>query len=150
MRTLNRAIRLLMIEDNPGDVRLVREAFRESKRNVDIEAIGDGETAVTRLLAVGRGLEHSAPDLIILDLNIPRRNGFEVLTIIKESHVLHSIPVIILTSSSAQDDIIRAYDLHSNCYVTKPGDFNEFFSTITHLEKFWFDTVRIPHTKEVE
>jgi CheY-like chemotaxis protein len=139
-----RAIHILLVEDNPGDARLVEEAFRQAATHCRLSHVVNGVEAIDFLRRTGPHAQATRPDLILLDLNLPRKDGREVLAEIKADVTLRRIPVVVLTTSQAQDDILRAYDLNANCYVTKPGDFDEFMRTIRCLDEFWRTVARLP------
>jgi CheY-like chemotaxis protein len=132
------------VEDNPGDVRLTREALRDAKVMNNMMVANDGVQALTYLRQEGQYAEATRPDLILLDLNLPRMNGFEVLDAIKVDMKLKRIPVVILTTSQAEQDIVRSYDLHANAYVTKPVDLEQFIKVIKAIEDFWLEIVKLP------
>jgi two-component system, chemotaxis family, response regulator Rcp1 len=146
-RTNTRLIEILLVEDNPGDVRLTREALRDAKVRNNMMVAGDGIEALAYLRQEGQHVDAIRPDLILLDLNLPRMNGFEVLDVIKEDDALKHIPVVILTTSQAEQDIIRSYNLHANAYVTKPVDLDQFIKVIKAIEGFWLEIVCLPHRK---
>jgi len=137
-------IHILLVEDNPGDVRLTREALRGARVANDLQVVGDGEEAIEYLRQRGRYVNAHRPDIILLDLNLPRLDGREVLMDIKSDPDLAKIPIIVLTSSSAERDIQSAYELHANCYISKPVDFTEFIEAVRSLEGFWLRIVRLP------
>ncbi len=139
-----RPIEVLYVEDNPGDVRLTREALAQSKLQIRLATVGDGVEALAFLRREGRFADAPRPDLILLDLNLPRKNGRQVLAEIKADSALRRIPVVILTSSSAETDIVKSYDLHANCYITKPIDFDQFATVVKTVEHFWFTVVKLP------
>jgi len=139
-----RSIEILLVEDNPGDVRLTREAMKEGKINNCLNVVNDGEQAMAYLRREGRFADAKRPDLILLDLNLPRKDGREVLAEIKVDPELKSIPVVVLTTSSAEMDVQRAYNLHANCYITKPVDFNQFMSVVQQIDDFWVNLVTLP------
>jgi len=139
-----RAIHILLVEDNAGDARLVVEAFRQTSARCHFSHVVNGVEAVEFLRCSGAHTQAKRPDLILLDLNLPRKDGREVLAEIKSDATLRRIPVIILTTSQADDDILRAYDLNANCYVTKPADFDQFTSVIRCLNEFWLTVARLP------
>jgi two-component system, chemotaxis family, response regulator Rcp1 len=139
-----RPIDILLIEDNPGDVRLAREALRESQVPNTLHVIGDGETAMAYLRREGEHVDACRPDVILLDLNLPKRDGREVLADVKGSPELRRIPVVVLTTSQAEADILKSYDLHANCYIQKPIDFAQFVDVMRSIEDFWFTTVKLP------
>lgn len=146
MQTTNtRPIEILLVEDNAGDVRLTREALRDAKVRNNMMVASDGEEALEYLRQEGKHADAARPDLILLDLNLPRMNGFEVLDVIKEDPLLKRIPVVILTTSQAEQDIIRSYNLHANAYVTKPVDLDQFIKVIKSIEDFWLEIVKLPH-----
>jgi two-component system, chemotaxis family, response regulator Rcp1 len=139
-----RALEILLVEDNPGDVRLTREALKEGNFRSNLHVVTDGVQALEYLR---RGVGYAQvvrPDLILLDLNLPRKDGREVLETIKEDPELRSIPVVILTSSQAEQDIVRAYGLHANCYVSKPVELDRFIDVVKSTVKFWSSTVKLP------
>lgn len=141
----SRPVEILMVEDNPGDVRLTQEALRDGKvRNV-IHSVSDGVAALEFLRREGQYTNAPRPDVILLDLNLPRKDGREVLADIKADPNLLSIPVVILTSSAAEDDIAQSYSLHANAYVTKPVGLEEFIKIIKSIEGFWLEIVKLPN-----
>lgn len=137
-------INILLVEDNPADVRLTEEAFKEGGILNKLYVAKDGEEALSMLACNGSNSRIPRPDLILLDLNLPRKDGREVLEQIKDDESLKRIPVVILTTSNAQQDILKAYDLHANCYITKPVDLDQFFTVIKSIEDFWLTIVRLP------
>ena len=137
MYAQNRFHKVLLIEDNPGDVRLTQEAFKEIGSDVVLEVVMDGVEALRFLYREGEYAHKEKPDLILLDLNIPKRDGREVLQQIKNDSELEDIPVIILTTSNAEKDILKCYELKANCYLNKPLDFNKFFEIIQKIKNFW-------------
>ncbi|MCX5771743.1 MAG: response regulator [Candidatus Hydrogenedentes bacterium] len=139
-----RPIDILLVEDNPGDARLTVEALKEAKVSNGLYIVEDGIQAMEFLHKEGEYVDAPTPDLILLDLNLPRMSGQEVLAEIKEDPVLHSIPVIVLTTSQAEKDVLEAYDLHANCYVVKPVNFEQFLESIKHIKEFWFSVVKLP------
>ncbi len=139
-----RQAEFLLIEDNPGDVRLTREALRESKVRNNLNVVGDGEAALLYLKRQSPYTDAPRPDIILLDLNLPRKDGREVLAEIKGDPSLRRIPVVVITSSEAEQDILRTYDLHVNCYVTKPVDLDQFIKVVQSIESFWLTIVRLP------
>ncbi len=136
--------RILLVEDNAGDVRLTREALLEADVAVDLVAVPDGEQALEYLRGEGEHAGAPRPDLILLDLNLPRKDGREVLEEIKADPGLRSIPVVVLTSSESEKDILRAYELHANCYVSKPVDLGQFLDVVKAIEGFWVEIVKLP------
>jgi two-component system, chemotaxis family, response regulator Rcp1 len=139
-----RAIEILLVEDNPGDVRLIQEALREGKVWNNPHVVGDGEAALEFLFRKGAFTAAPRPDLVLLDLNLPKKDGREVLATVKAHPDLRRIPVVVLTSSKEEQDILRAYNLAANCYVTKPVEFDEFMKVIRMIEEFWLTIVALP------
>lgn len=139
-----RPVEILLVEDNPGDVRLTREALIESKVHNNLSVAPDGVEALAFLRRQGKYAGAVRPDLILLDLNLPKKDGREVLAEIKADGALKTIPVVILTTSNAEQDIVRSYDLHANCYITKPVDLDQFIKVVQSIEEFWFAIVRLP------
>jgi two-component system, chemotaxis family, response regulator Rcp1 len=137
-------IEILLVEDSPGDVRLTREALKEGKVRNNLHVVHDGEEALSSLRGEGEFLGAPRPDLILLDLNLPKKDGREVLEEIKTDAVLALIPAVVLTSSQAEEDICRAYSLHANCYVTKPVELEQFIAIVRSIESFWFTIVKLP------
>lgn len=140
----SRPITILLVEDNPGDVRLVQEIFQDRKIVKRLDIAEDGEQAMNYLHRRGDYKDAPKPDLILLDLNLPRKNGIEVLTEIKEDEDLRCTPVIILTASMAEEDIARAYSHYVNCYLTKPIDLIQFIRLVQQIKSFWLDIVELP------
>jgi len=141
---LAKQVEILLIEDNPGDVRLTQECLKRSKVANHLNIVEDGVEALHFLHREGEFSKAPRPHLILLDLNLPRKDGREILAEIKSDNDLKRIPVIVLTSSDADSDIVKAYDLHANCYITKPIIFEDFIRIITSIETFWLSTVRLP------
>lgn len=139
------SIEILMVEDNPGDVRLTKEALKAAKMLNTLHVVEDGEAALDYLYQRGQYSMASRPDLILLDLNLPKKDGREVLATIKADDTLKSIPVVVLTTSNAEVDILKAYKLNANCYVTKPVDFERFAEIVRTIEDFWLTVVTLPH-----
>ena len=144
METEGKPIEILLVEDNPGDVRLAQEAFKESKVRNALFVIEDGVEAMAFLRREGKYAQAPRPDLILLDLNLPRKDGREVLAEIKADDDLKRIPVVMLTISKAEEDILRAYNLHVNCYITKPIDLDQFMEVVKTIEDFWLTIVKLP------
>ncbi|HLO29789.1 MAG TPA: response regulator [Anaerolineales bacterium] len=140
-------IEILLVEDNPGDVRLTRESLGEAKVRNNMVVASDGVEAMACLRQEGEYVNATRPDLILLDLNLPRMNGFEVLDAIKEDPDLKRIPVVVLTTSQAEQDIIRSYNLYANAYVNKPVDLEQFIQVIKSIEGFWLEVVKLPDGK---
>lgn len=141
---LLKTIDILIVEDNKGDARLIREIFNENKVFTSLHFVSDGVEAMNFLFAREKYKGFLKPDLIILDLNLPKKDGREVLAEIKSDPELKHIPVVIMTSSQAEEDIFRSYNLHANCYVTKPIDLSQFIKVIKSIENFWFSVVKLP------
>ena len=137
-------IEILLVEDNPGDVRLTQEALRDAKVQNRVSVVQDGVEALEFLQRQGGFADAPRPDVILLDLNLPRKDGREVLAVVKSDPDLRRIPVVVLTTSEADEDILRAYNLNANCYITKPVDFDQFFKVIHSIEDFWFSIVKLP------
>jgi two-component system, chemotaxis family, response regulator Rcp1 len=137
-------IEVLLVEDNPGDVRLTMEALKEAKMHNAVNVVHDGTEAMEFLRKEGKYANMSRPDLILLDLNLPRKNGREVLAEIKADEHFKCIPIVILTTSEAEQDIFKAYKLHANCYVTKPVDLDQFVKVVQSIENFWMTVVKLP------
>jgi chemotaxis family two-component system response regulator Rcp1 len=137
-------IEILLVEDNPGDVRLTREALRDGKIFNNLYVARDGVEAMAFLRKTGQYARAPRPDLILLDLNLPRKDGHEVLAEVKTDETLRRIPVVILTTSQAEEDIIKTYDLHVNCYITKPVDLDQFVKIVKSIEDFWLTIVKLP------
>jgi chemotaxis family two-component system response regulator Rcp1 len=137
-------IEILLVEDNPGDARLAMEAFKEATVRNHLSIVGNGEAALAFLRREREHENAPRPDLILLDLNLPRKSGREVLEEIKADTRLQRIPVVVLTTSQAEEDIARAYELNANCYITKPVDLDQFFRVIKTIEDFWLTLVKLP------
>ncbi len=142
--TLIKPINILMVEDNPGDVRLTQEALKDAALYLNMHVAKDGVEALDYLHKNGNSEYTSRPDLILLDLNLPRKNGFEVLEEIKSNEDLRHIPVVILTTSQSDEDILKAYGLYANCFVTKPVDLDQFLRVVEIIEDFWLTIVKLP------
>ena len=143
-QSVSRPVEVLLVEDNPGDVRLTREALKEGKIRNNLHVARDGVEALAFLRREGGHADAPRPDVILLDLNLPRKSGREVLSEVKQDPALRQIPVVILTSSQAEEDICRAYDLHANCYISKPVDLDQFIRVVKSIEDFWFTVVKLP------
>lgn len=137
--------RVLLVEDNPGDIRLTQEALKESKMDIHLDVVTDGEQAIDFLMKRGKFSEAVRPHIVLLDLNLPKKNGIEVLKEVKANDSLKKIPIIVLTTSDADHDISKAYSLHANCYLLKPVDFDDFAKAIRLIEAYWFNSVQLPH-----
>jgi CheY-like chemotaxis protein len=140
----NSPIEVLLVEDDPGDVLMTQEAFEEHKLRNRLTVVSDGAAALQYLRREGEYADAVAPDLILLDLNLPRRDGREVLEEIKKDEELRRIPVVVLTTSAADEDILRSYELHANAYVTKPVDFDRFISVVKQIDEFFVSVVKLP------
>jgi len=143
-QTLSQPIEILLVEDDPGDVLMTQEAFRDYKIANRLTVVSNGEDAIAYLRKQGRFAGVATPDLVLLDLNLPRRDGREVLLDIKGDPSLRRIPVVILTTSEAEEDVIAAYDLHANAYVRKPVDFDQFVAAVRAIDDFFITVVRLP------
>jgi len=137
-------IEVLLVEDDPGDVLMTQEAFEEHKVRNKLSVVSDGEEALSYLRREGRFADAPRPDLILLDLNLPRVDGREVLAVIKDDEDLRRIPVVVLTTSQADEDIMRSYSLHANAYVTKPVDFERFIAVVRQIDEFFVSVVKLP------
>ena len=144
MSDIHELVQILLVEDNPGDVRLTREALKEAKFRNTVQVVGDGVEALAYLHQQGQYGGAMRPHLIMLDLNLPRMDGREVLAAIKKDVDLRRIPVVVLSSSEAESDIARAYELHANAYVTKPVDIDHFLQVVKAIEEFWVEIVKLP------
>ena len=142
--SLGRPVHILLVEDSPSDVAMTLAALREGHIANDIHVAGDGEEALNYLFRRGEFAGAPRPDLILLDLNLPKKDGREVLAEVKADNDLKVIPVVVLTTSAAESDVLRMYKLHANSYVTKPVGFDQFLSAIQHIEDFWLTLVRLP------
>jgi CheY-like chemotaxis protein len=138
-------IEVLLVEDSPGDVRLTREAFADAKVHINLHVAMDGAKAMAFLRREAEHANAPRPDLILLDLNLPKKDGREVLKEIKESTVFGTIPVVILTTSASEADILRSYQLHANCYITKPVNLEGFLKVVKSIDSFWLTVVKLPH-----
>lgn len=140
-------IEILLVEDNPGDARLTREALRESKMRNNLYVVEDGVEAMAFLRQEEGYRDAVRPDIILLDLNLPRKSGREVLQEVKDDPDLRRIPVVVLTTSDDERDIVTTYNLHANCYITKPVDISRFMTIVKNIENFWFTIVKLPPTE---
>jgi len=141
---MEKPVEILLVEDNPGDVRLTLEIFKDAKMRNTINTVPDGVEAMAYLRNQGKYAKAVKPDLILLDLNLPRKDGREVLSEIKSDVLLKRIPIVVLTISKAEADILKSYDLHANCYITKPIDLGQFIKVVTSIEDFWLAVVKLP------
>ena len=139
-----RCYEILLVEDNPGDIRLIEEALREGSLPYNLNTARDGAEAIDSLHQKGSYADVPRPDLILLAPNLPRKDGREVLAEIKADNHLKDIPVVVLTTSEAEQDILRSYNLHANCYITKPVDLDEFIKVVKSVESFWLNIVKLP------
>lgn len=143
-RSVVKPIEILLVEDNPGDVRLTQEVLREGKIRNHLNVVEDGEKAIAFLNRAAPYHQAPHPNLILLDLNLPRRNGLEVLKIIKTDAALKHIPVVVFTTSQAEEDIMNAYNHYANCYITKPIDLEQFIKSVRYIEDFWLSMAKLP------
>jgi len=137
-------VEILLVEDNPGDARLAQEAMKDSKINNVLHLVSDGVEAMDFLRKKGKYADAPRPDLVLLDLNLPKKDGREVLAEIKADESLRRIPVVILTISKAEEDILKSYNLHANCFITKPIDLDQFMKVVKAIEDFWLTIVKLP------
>jgi two-component system, chemotaxis family, response regulator Rcp1 len=144
-----RIIHILLVEDNPGDIRLTQEALKDGKIANTLYVVNDGVEALDYLRKKSPYTDAVTPDLVLLDLNIPKKNGMEVLADIKSDPMLKNIPVVILTSSSSEQDVLQTYEYHANCYITKPVDFEQFINAIKLIDDFWLSVVRFSGNEQV-
>lgn len=140
-------IEILLVEDNPADVRLTQEALKEEKLHNNLSVVNDGVEAMAFLRKEGQYANVPRPDLILLDLNLPKKDGREVLREIKNDDKLKAIPVVVLTVSKAEEDIVKTYNLHANCYINKPLDLNQFSKVVKSIQDFWLTIVKLPHSE---
>jgi len=141
---IGRPIEILLVEDNPGDVRLTQEALNDNKMRNRLHVVVDGVEAMAFLRREGKYADAPRPDLVLLDLNLPKKDGREVLAEIKVDESLKRVPVVILTTSQAEEDILKAYELNANCYITKPVDLDQFLKVVRSIENFWLTIVKLP------
>lgn len=139
-----KVIDVLLVEDDPGDVLMTREAFDDNKVANRLQVVSDGVSALAFLRKEGEHADAPTPDLVLLDLNLPRMDGREVLEAMKNDEALRSIPVVVLTTSEAEEDVVRSYALHANAYVTKPVDFDRFIEVVRQIDEFFVEVVRLP------
>jgi two-component system, chemotaxis family, response regulator Rcp1 len=139
------AFEVLLVEDNPGDVRLTREALKDAKVHINLHVASDGVEALAFLKREGEYAEVPRPDMILLDLNLPGKDGRQVLEEIKATPALMTIPIVILTTSESEEDILRSYRLHANCYISKPVDLDGFLTVVKSIDNFWLTIVKLPH-----
>lgn len=143
----SRPVEILLVEDNPGDMRLTQEALKEGKVYNNLHWAKDGVEALEFLRREGARATAPRPDIILLDLNLPKKDGREVLDVIKRDDHLKHIPVVVLTTSKAEEDVVRSYELHANCYVTKPVDLDKFIAVVQSIDRFWLTVVTLPPAK---
>lgn len=141
---MGRPIEILLVDDSPGDVRLTLEALKDGRITNHVSVVNDGVEALAFLRRERQYAEVPRPDIVLLDLNMPKKSGHEVLAEMKADPILKLIPVCILTTSAAEQDVLRTYALHANCYIAKPGDFEQFMQVIRSIEEFWFTVVNLP------
>ena len=144
MAASTKIIDVLLVEDDPGDVLMTREAFEDNKLRNRLSVVSDGVSALEFLRKEGEHVDAPTPDLILLDLNLPRMDGREVLQALKADADLRSIPVVVLTTSEAEEDVVRSYSLHANAYITKPVDFDRFIEVVRQIDEFFVEVVRLP------
>ena len=142
---MGKQVEILLVEDNEGDIRLTQEALKESKLDNQLSIVKDGEEALEFLHKKGKYKDAATPDLVLLDLNLPKKNGREVLEEVKRDPALAMIPIVVLTTSQAEEDIVKVYAEHANCYIQKPVDFNRFMEVVHSVESFWFSIVKLPN-----
>jgi CheY-like chemotaxis protein len=142
--TTGRPVEILLVEDNPGDVRLTMEALKEDKLHNRLHVVGDGIEALAWLRREGPYADSPRPDIILLDLNLPKKDGREVLSEVKADEELRRIPVVVLTTSRAEEDVLRAYNYNANCYITKPVDLEQFIKVVKSIQNFWLTIVKLP------
>ncbi len=147
-KAIGKPIEILLVEDNPGDVRLTKEALIEGKVLNKLHVVEDGVEALAFLNREGRYADVSRPELILLDLNLPKKDGRHVLADIKANGDLRRIPVVVLTTSDSEEDILKSYDLNANCYITKPVDLDQFISVVKSINEFWLSIVKLPGEAE--
>jgi len=145
---MGKPIEILLVEDNPADIRLAKEALKDGKVLNNLSVVTDGVEALNFVNQTGRYSDSPTPELILLDLNLPKKSGLEVLEFIKSDSELKKIPIVMLTTSKAEEDIVRSYKLNANCYITKPIDLKQFLEVVRAIEKFWLTIVTLPPTKE--
>jgi len=139
-----RPVEILLVEDNPGDVRLTKEALKEGELLNNLSVVGDGIEALAFLRREGNFADSARPDMILLDLNLPKKSGLEVLADVKADENLRRTPVVVLTTSQAEQDIVKSYNLYANCYISKPVDLGEFMNVVKSIEEFWLTVVKLP------
>ena len=147
-KTIGKPIEILLVEDNPGDVRLTKEALKEGKVLNKLHTVEDGIEALAFLNREGKYGDARRPELILLDLNLPKKDGRDVLSEIKSNGDLRRIPVVVLTTSRSEEDILKSYDLSANCYITKPVDLDQFISVVRSISEFWLSIVKLPGEAE--
>ncbi len=143
-----KSVEILLVEDNPADIRLTQLAIKKSKLINNLRIVNDGVEAIDLLKQQGKYKDEPLPDLILLDLNLPKKNGFEVLKEIKNDEILKRIPVVILSISNAEEDLLKSYNLHANCYIKKPVDMTEFEKVVKSIGHFWFSIVKLPDNND--
>jgi two-component system, chemotaxis family, response regulator Rcp1 len=143
-----RRVEILLVEDSPGDVRLTQEVFRDANKFIHLHVVSDGAEAMAFLMREGRHVDAPRPDLILLDLNLPKMDGREVLARIKGGETLKTIPTVILTTSEAEADVVKSYNLRANCYLTKPAQLDEFESLVRSINEFWVSNASLPNSEQ--
>ncbi len=146
----SRPVEILLVEDNPGDIMLTQQAFKQARLANNIHVARDGESALEMLYKQGEYTDMVTPDIVLLDLNLPKKDGREVLEEVKEDAVLKHIPVVVLSSSKADQDVIKTYNLHANSYIIKPVNMEKFFEVVSAIEHFWFTVVTLPKEQPAE
>lgn len=144
INTISKPIEILLVEDSRGDIGLIEEVFEEAKIRNNLYVAEDGEEAIQFLNKKGQYADVPRPDIILLDLNLPKKDGREVLDEVKRDETLRNIPIVVLTTSKAEEDILKSYNLHANAYITKPVDFEQFIKVIKSIEDFWLEVVKLP------
>lgn len=144
MTPYGKPVEILLVEDNPADVRLMKEGLKDAKMRNNLHVVEDGVDAMAYLRREGNYSDAVSPDIILLDLNLPKKSGIEVLQEVKADENLKKIPVVILTTSKAEEDIVKSYNLHANCYITKPVDLDQFMKVVKATEDFWLTIVKLP------
>jgi chemotaxis family two-component system response regulator Rcp1 len=143
-----RPVEILLVEDNPGDVRLTKEALKEGNLLNKLSVVGDGMEALAFLRREGKFADSARPDMILLDLNLPKKSGLEVLADVKADENLRRTPVVVLTTSQAEQDIVKSYNLYANCYISKPVDLGEFMNVVKSIEEFWLRIAKLPGERD--
>ena len=143
-RTISKSVEILLVEDSKGDIGLIEEVFEDAKIGNTLHIVEDGEEAIAFLRGEGQFSESPRPDIILLDLNLPKKDGREVLEEVKRDDEIKNIPIVVLTTSKAEEDILRSYNLQANAYIIKPVDFDQFIKVVKSIESFWLEIVKLP------